>query len=95
MRARPRSAPMPLRCSALPPALVIRISTSQSIGFNTVWTPVKNLAFTVDVSGALSTRSHSGLIASPGLAAAAKPAAVYELKDQDFGHMLIRAQRNF
>jgi Porin subfamily len=65
------------------------------LGFNTVWKPVKNLAFTVDVNWSHLDQKYSGLIASPGFAAGAKPAAVYELKDQDSVSMLIRAQRNF
>jgi hypothetical protein len=60
-----------------------------------VWTPVKNLAFTADVSWSRLDQKYSGSIASPGIATAAKPAAVYELKDQNSVTMLLRAQRNF
>jgi hypothetical protein len=35
------------------------------------------------------------VITAPAVAAIAKPAAVYELKNQDSVSMLIRAQRNF
>ena len=55
------------------------------LGVNTVWKPVKNLAFTVDVNWSHLDQKYSGLIASPGVAAGAKPAAVYELKDQELG----------
>jgi hypothetical protein len=65
------------------------------VGVNTVWTPVKNLAFTADLSWSRLDQKYSGAIASPGIAAAAKPATVYELKDQDSFSMLLRAQRNF
>jgi hypothetical protein len=65
------------------------------VGINTVWTPVKNLAFTADVSWSHLDQKYSGAIASPGIATAAKPAAVYELKDQNSVSMLLRAQRNF
>ncbi|MCP3465695.1 MULTISPECIES: porin [unclassified Bradyrhizobium] len=65
------------------------------IGVNTVWTPVKNLAFTADVNWSHLDQKYSGTIASPGVAAAAKPAGVYELKDQSSVSMLLRAQRNF
>jgi hypothetical protein len=65
------------------------------IGVNTVWTPVKNLAFTADLSWSRLDQKYSGTIASPGVAAAAKPAALYEMKDQDSLALLLRAQRNF
>jgi len=65
------------------------------IGVNTVWTPVKNLAFTVDVNWSNLDQKYSGTIVSPGVAAAAKPAAVYELKDQNSFSGLVRVQRNF
>jgi len=65
------------------------------IGVNTVWTPVKNLAFTADVNWTHLDQKYSGAINSPGIATAAKPAAVYELKDQNSVSMLLRAQRNF
>ena len=65
------------------------------IGVNTVWTPVKNLAFTADVNWTRLDQKYSGTIASPGIASVAKPAAVYELKDQNSVSMLLRAQRNF
>ena len=60
-----------------------------------VWTPVKNLAFTADVNGTHLDQKYSGTILSPGIPAVAKPAALYELKDQDAINVLLRAQRNF
>ncbi len=65
------------------------------IGGNVVWTPVKNLAFTADVNWSHLDQKYSGFITSPGIATAAKPAALYELKDQNSVSMLLRAQRNF
>jgi len=67
------------------------------VGANVVWTPVKNLAFTADVSWSHLDQKYSGTIsgANTAVAAFAKPAAVYELKDQDSVSMLLRAQRNF
>jgi hypothetical protein len=65
------------------------------IGVNTVWTPVKNLAFTADVSWSNLDQKYSGTINSPGVPAAAKPAATYQLKDQNSVAALIRVQRNF
>ena len=66
------------------------------IGVNTVWTPVKNLAFTADVHWLHLDQKYSGTIsANTGVAAFAKPVAVYELKDQNSVAALLRAQRNF
>jgi len=65
------------------------------IGFNTIWTPVKNLAFTADVSFTNLDQKYSGVITAPLNVAPAKPAAFYELKDQNMVSMLIRAQRNW
>lgn len=65
------------------------------IGINTVWTPLKGLAFTADLSYSRLDQKYAGTIASPGIATAAKPAAVYEMKDQDSLQLLLRAQRNF
>jgi len=66
-----------------------------AIGANLAWTPVKNLTFTGDVSYSYLDQKYSGTVAYPGLAAGAKPAAVYELKNQGSIEMLLRAQRNF
>jgi hypothetical protein len=37
----------------------------------------------------------AGTATAPAVAAIAKPAAVYQLKDQDSVSLLMRAQRNF
>ncbi|MBR0788945.1 porin [Bradyrhizobium manausense] len=67
------------------------------IGVNTVWTPVKNLAFTADLSYSRLDQKYSGTITGPNtaIATAAKPAATYELKDQNSLTLLLRAQRTF
>ncbi|MCK1733405.1 porin [Bradyrhizobium sp. 138] len=67
------------------------------IGINTVWTPVKNLAFTADLSYSRLDQKYSGTVsgANTAVATAAKPAAVYELKDQNSLILLLRAQRTF
>jgi len=67
------------------------------IGGNIVWTPVQNLAFTADVNWTQLDQKYSGTISGPGTASlsVAKPAALYELKDQNFVSVLLRAQRNF
>src|SRR5229473_2165432 len=66
------------------------------IGLITRWTPVKNLTFSADVTYSNLDQKFAGTIA-PATAAAgiAKPAAVYELKDQNTVSLLIRAQRNW
>jgi hypothetical protein len=60
------------------------------------WTPVKNLTFSADVVYTMLDQKFAGTI-SPAVAfaASAKPAAIYELKDQSTVTGLIRAQRNF
>jgi hypothetical protein len=65
------------------------------VGVNTVWTPVKNLAFTADLSWSRLDQKYSGTITAPAVSTAAKPGAVYELKDQNSVTMMLRAQRNF
>ena len=65
------------------------------IGLVTRWTPVKGLTFSADVTYSMLDQKHSGGVAIPAIAALAKPAAVYELKDQDTVSMLFRAQRNW
>ncbi|RTE91603.1 porin [Bradyrhizobium sp. LVM 105] len=67
------------------------------IGINTVWSPVKNLAFTADLSYSRLDQKYSGTIsgANTAVLTAAKPAAVYELKDQSSLNLLLRAQRTF
>jgi hypothetical protein len=54
-----------------------------------------SLTFSADVTYSRLDQKHSGGVAIPTIAALAKPAAVYELKDQDTVSMLFRAQRNW
>jgi len=57
---------------------------------------VKNLTFSADVAYTRLDQKFVGTIApAAGLAGVAKPAAVYQLKDQDTVGLLIRAQRNW
>jgi hypothetical protein len=65
------------------------------IGVNTVWTPVKNLAFTADLNWTRLDQKYSGTVAAPAVVGTSKPAALYELKDQNGISMLLRAQRNW
>jgi hypothetical protein len=65
------------------------------IGLITRWTPVKGLTFSADVTYSHLDQKHSGGFVLPAQTAIAKPAAVYEAKDQNTIQMLLRAQRNF
>jgi hypothetical protein len=64
-------------------------------GIITRWTPVKNLTFSGDFTWTRIDQKYAGTVIAPTLASVAKPAAVYELKDQDSFNFLLRAQRNF
>jgi hypothetical protein len=65
------------------------------LGFVTRWTPVKNLTFSADFNWTHLDSKMAGTFAYGGAGAIAKPAAVYELKDQDSLTLLLRAQRNW
>jgi Porin subfamily len=67
------------------------------LGIITRWTPVKNLTFSGDFTWTRLDQKYGAgaTVVSPLIAAAAKPAAVYELRDQDSFNFLIRAQRNW
>ena len=64
-------------------------------GIITRWTPVKNLTFSGDFTWTRIDQKYAGTVVAPTLASVAKPAAVYELRDQDSFNFLLRAQRNF
>ena len=64
------------------------------LGFITRWTPVKNLTFAADFTYTHLDQKMSGTIINSS-AGIGKPAAVYELKDQDTVLLLLRAQRNW
>ena len=62
----------------------------------TRWTPVKGLTFSADfIWTRLDQKSGYGCYSGRASTALAKPAAVYELKDQDSVNLLLRAQRNW
>jgi hypothetical protein len=66
------------------------------IGIITRWTPVKNLTFSADVAYTNLDQKFAGTITTTAAAAlVAKPAATYELKDQNTVSLLLRAQRNW
>jgi len=58
------------------------------------WTPVKNLTFSADFVWSHLDQKFAGVVSAPS-AAIGKPAAVYEMKDQDTFQLLLRAQRNW
>jgi len=65
------------------------------IGVITRWTPVKNLTFSGDLNWTRLDQKYSGTVGYAGAGTTAKPAALYELKDQDSITLLLRAQRNW
>ena len=66
------------------------------IGVITRWTPVKNLTFSVDTLYTMLDQKFEGVLnVGTPLLAVAKPAARYQLKDQDTVSVLARVQRNF
>jgi hypothetical protein len=65
------------------------------LGTQTQWTPVKNLTFSADLTWQHLDQKYAGTITYPGSASIGKPAAVYQLKNQDDVVLLLRAQRNW
>jgi Porin subfamily len=63
------------------------------LGLVTRWIPVKNLTFSAEVQWFHLDQKFTG--AATLAAAAPKPTAVYEYKDQDAVSLQVRAQRNF
>ncbi|MGY3591777.1 hypothetical protein ACVIGB_008642 [Bradyrhizobium sp. USDA 4341] len=68
-----------------------------ALGLITRWTPVKNLTFSADIAYTMLDQKYAGgsTVTLPAQASIAKPAAVYELKDQSTVTLLLRAQRNW
>ena len=64
------------------------------LGFVTRWTPVKNLTFGAEVTYQHLDQNFAGLAAAAE-PSNGKPAALYELKDQDNWILGLRAQRNW
>ncbi len=65
------------------------------VGVITRWTPVKNLTFSADVTYTHLDQKYGGFASASAISSVAKPAAVYQFKDQDTVSMLLRAQRNW
>lgn len=67
------------------------------VGTKTSWTPVKNLTFTGELAYMMLDQKYAGgsTVTLPLQSSIAKPAAAYELKDQNSLVLLLRAQRNF
>jgi hypothetical protein len=69
-----------------------------AVGVITRWTPVKNLAFSADLTYVMLDQKFAAgsTFTLPGASVGiGKPAAVYELKDQNALQLHVRAQRNF
>ncbi|MBH5396232.1 porin [Bradyrhizobium sp. CNPSo 4010] len=68
-----------------------------AVGTKTTWTPVKNLAFTAELTYMMLDQKYAGgsTVTLPLQSNIAKPGAVYELKDQNSLVLFLRAQRNF
>jgi hypothetical protein len=64
------------------------------LGLITRWTPVKNLTFSADFTYTHLDQKMEGVVATSS-GTTGKPAAVYELKDQNTVLLLLRAQRNW
>ena len=66
------------------------------VGVITRWTPVKNLTFSGDLTWEALDQKFAGLAAQGSATSTiGKPAALYELKDQNQFTLLLRAQRNW
>lgn len=65
------------------------------IGTATYWTPLKNLTFTADLAYTMLDQKYAGgsTVTLPLQAGIAKPAGLYELKDQNSLTFRLRAQR--
>jgi hypothetical protein len=65
------------------------------LGVITRWTPVKNLTFSADLTWQHIDQKMVGTTTAGASATIGKPAAVYELRDQDNVLLMLRAQRNW
>jgi hypothetical protein len=69
-----------------------------TVGVITRWTPVKNLTFSADLAYTMLDQKYasgSTVTQTAANVGIAKPAASYELKDQNSLTLLLRAQRNW
>ena len=64
------------------------------LGFNTRWTPVKNLAFVAEFVWTHLDQKMDGTVTTSS-ATVGKPTLVYQLADQNTYQVFLRAQRNF
>ncbi|KRR11633.1 porin [Bradyrhizobium valentinum] len=67
------------------------------VGVATRWNPVKNLTFSTELVYTMLDQKHASgsTVTLPLQSAIAKPAGVYELKDQSSLQLMLRAQRNW
>ncbi|MGY3573042.1 porin [Bradyrhizobium sp. USDA 4504] len=68
-----------------------------SVGTYTSWTPVKGLAFLVDLNYTMLDQKYASgsIVTLPQQSSIAKPGATYELKNQNSLSILLHAQRNW
>jgi hypothetical protein len=64
-------------------------------GIITRWTPVKNLTFSADFTWMNLDQKNEGVLIGAASPTISKPAASYELRDQNTLFLLLRAQRNW
>ncbi|MFG3594738.1 porin [Bradyrhizobium sp. RDI18] len=67
------------------------------VGLITRWTPVKNMTFSADIAYVMLDQKYASgsTVNLPVQTGIAKPAATYELKDQNSLQMMLRVQRNW
>jgi hypothetical protein len=68
-----------------------------AVGVITRWTPVRNLTFSADLAYVMLDQKFAAgtTFVAPAAVGVGKPAATYEIKDQNALQLLIRAQRDF
>ncbi|MCC8969178.1 porin [Bradyrhizobium brasilense] len=68
-----------------------------TVGTKTAWTPVKNLTFVVEFDYSMLHQNYASgsTVVLPAQASIGKPAALYELKDQNSVAVQLLVQRNF
>ncbi|MGY3591800.1 hypothetical protein ACVIGB_008619 [Bradyrhizobium sp. USDA 4341] len=68
-----------------------------TVGTKTAWTPIKNLTFIAEVDYSMLHQNYASgsTVLLPAQAGIGKPAALYELKDQNSIAVQLIAQRNF
>ena len=86
--------------AVIPPLVFFAIAIAHyaQLGLITRWTPVKGLTFSADLAYTMLDQKYasgSTVTQTANNVGIAKPAATYELKDQNSLTLLLRAQRNW